>query len=165
MPSSEHSRGKVVACRLLRGSRGSWLLVLWLAVACGGQNSEETAPPEPELVDVGAGIAFDPSGDQQAVKPKVSLIGILPDDFPADLQIRLPASLIDFGKTSRGQRFVSLITPDPLQTVRAEQESLLRRQGWTIERDKTASSLRKGQRQVRLRCEDARPGTVFSFEY
>lgn len=135
-------------------------LALYLA---GCQPStEETATLE--AVDVEPALVVGTEDDQQAVERGPALSGIMPTDFPSDLPLYLPASLIDFG-TRDGARYVSLLTSSSLSQVERELSELLRQQGWSLAEASGSKRLRKGAQQVSLRLENARPGTLYHFEY
>lgn len=122
---------------------------------------------EPEIVDtvdVEPSLSITPDEDQTAVARAPELVGILPADFPTDLPLFLPASLVDFG-TNEGARYVSLLTATSLQRVDRELAALLRQKGWSVSDAAGGKRLRKGSQQVTLRLENARPGTLFHYEY
>lgn len=139
------------------------LLFLILTPGCQRSESEREVP----TIDVPPPLAVETSNDPQADEEQVLLIGILPDDFPDDLPIYLPASLIDFGRTEGGLRFVHLISPHRLSRVRRELGDLMSAGGWSSEAggQKGRARWRKGIREVWLRVEDARPGALCIFEY
>lgn len=144
---------------------GSIALATLLALAsCGG--GEVTEMEELETVDVTPALEVDTSEDPQGRARSAELVGILPGDFPADLPLYLPASLIDFDETASGRPTVSLLTPEGISTVRRVLFARAREQGWTAASgDGGAIVLRKGGRTALLRLEEARPGTVYRFEY
>lgn len=147
---------------------GWGLVVLSLtALGCGTEAPPEGAQRPSEIVDVKPMIAdVEISGDQQAVARKPSLIGVLPSDFPDDVPMYLPASLVDFGNTADGGRSVSLATATGRSQVSDQLAGLLVAQGWQSEGDSGGRTVwRKGERTVRLRIETASTGTVYHFEY
>lgn len=134
------------------------------ALGCG-PGAEPGQEPPPETVDVAPAISIDVGNDPQAVAPKPSLTGVLPADFPDDLPLYLPASLIDFGGGAAGARSVTLLSPHARTRVAGELERLLAGRGWSVGGGGDARVLRKGSRQVRLEIRDGNPGTIFRFEY
>jgi hypothetical protein len=117
-----------------------------------------------EIVDVEMPIEVDTSEDPQAVPRAPQLVGILPQGFPEDIPLYLPASLIDFGTNSRG-RTVTLLTPHELSQMRPAYEDLLREAGWVVHRVDSEVELSKGQRKVRMLWIDSNPGSEYLVEY
>ena len=137
------------------------VLFLVLTLGCGGSgNSGEVD----EIIDVEVPVEVDTSNDPQEVKRAPQLVGILPADFPQDVPLYLPASLIDFGTTATG-RTVTLLTPHELSRVRPAYESLLRGAGWGVKRQNRDLELSKGERLLRLRFADGNPGSTYLVEY
>lgn len=139
-------------------------LVLLLAacsmLACFGGSGESSGVKE--IIDVRDLPQVDTSQDPQAEARKPSLVGILPSDFPGDLPLYLPASLVDFGSNPRS---VDLLSPDALGRVRPELFRLIRAGGWTVQESGGGASLRKDSRRVRLIVREGQPGTLYRFEY
>ncbi len=138
------------------------LIVAVSFAACRKSLEQE---PELEAIDVGPALEIGTEDDQTAVERPAALVGVLPEDFPADLPLYLPASLVDFGTVGDGWVFVNLLTPHPLVRVERELSAQLTRRGWTAATAGSGRLLRKGASRVRLRVEDARPGTQYRFEY
>ncbi len=144
------------------------LLVYGAALAamagCGDKSGQaDAAPKAPETVDIAPAIKPPTVDDIQAAAPKKGLVGVLPDDFPRELPIYLPSSVIDFGKKD-GRRFVLLQSPDP----RAGVEAWLRRAaadaGYRVENQGGRLQLSKGGRRFALSF--AGQGTSeFRYEY
>jgi hypothetical protein len=93
----------------------------------------------------------------------------LPRGFPADLPVYVPASVIDFGAATGGNQQAEMLSPHPRAQVAAALEQRLRQNGWTIVPGDGARAkqkqLSKGNRQAWLEVRDARPGTLFRYEY
>jgi len=142
------------------------LIVLPLVVSCNGSGTASEAR-RLKTIDVPPALEVHTINDPQARERVPVLVGVLPADFPSDLPLYIPASLIDFGRTDEGHRSVSLLTPHKPIQVRRRLDVLLAERGWaaTAEGDGNLTTLRKGQRRVRLHIEDAHPGTVYRFEY
>lgn len=148
-----------------RTTAARWLaLAAVLALAACGEPPTETQ--EIETVDVTPTLEIDTSEDTQARARTPELVGILPGDFPSDLPLYLPASLVDFDESERGRPTVSLLTPHGISTVRRELLTRLHEAGWSAAAgDDGTWVLRKDGRRAWLRLEEARPGTVYRFEY
>lgn len=129
--------------------------------ACGGSDQ----PDSLTAVDVVEQPALDPTNDPVASARPTALIGILPSDFPDDVTLYLPASLVDF-ETSEEIHWVDLFTPSPVSTVRPELIALLRSSGWSVN-DSTPDTLTasKDSRRLQISIRDARPGTEYRIEY
>jgi hypothetical protein len=138
------------------------VLLLPFLFACGG----EEAPKEERLetVDVAPPLTLETADDPRQAAPEPQLSGVLPTDFPSDLPLYLPASLVDSETTASGAS-VTLLTGAPLSRVRDELFERARAQGWQVEPDAGGAALHKGSARVRLRVEDARPGTHYVYEY
>ena len=125
MTPPEHNRAhsqspprQLVACIFLLGG------LVW-----SGCPSE----PKPKHInseDVPPAVEIDMSADEQAEPPKPKLVGILPNDFPKDLPVYIPASLVDFGESEEGRPTVSLLSPHSMSRVRRELYARLRDRGW-----------------------------------
>lgn len=152
-------------------SGGGWLsilcgAVLWL-LACGGDPAPEMDRQPSKTIDVQPVIEeVEITGDPQAVARQPTLSGVLPSDFPSDVPLFLPASLIDFGGTAEGLRSVSLATPVGQSKVDAQLTALLNEAGWRAGGGQGETRrFSKGERTVRLRIEGASTGAVYHFEY
>ena len=168
MGNAKHSIARAATSGVLARTAARWTLATLLIVAgtvgCGGQTGKEERP-RLETVDVAPALDVDPTDDPQAVARGPELVGILPKDFPSDLPLLLPASLVDFG-ASGGLRYVSLLTAASKARVERELVTRIRDRGWTVtDREDGSKRLMKDGQQVRLSIEDARPGTLYHFEY
>lgn len=144
-----------------------WLPLLGLLACGGGDPAPEMSGRPKQTIDVKPIIEdIEISGDVQAVARKPTLTGVLPSDFPSDVPLLLPASLIDFGGTADGRRSVSLATPVGQSSVDTRLMGLLNEAGWRSSGNEGgARRLSKGERTVRLRIEGASTGAVYHFEY
>ncbi len=163
MTDSEHSTQGRRSGQLTSALLGI-LVAVFLAGGCQ-QGTEQKAEPELEAVDVAPGLSIETENDQQEVVPPPALVGILPDDFPDGLPLYLPASLVDFGPADGGWVFVNLLTSHSLAKVERGLDARLRDAGWSVTESGGVRQLRRGNSRVRLRIEDARPGTQYRFEY
>ncbi len=143
----------------------TWIVALALALLAGGCRQDPEQVPELEAVDVISGPVVDIADDPKAAERTPELVGVLPDDFPDDLPLYLPASLVDFGTVDDGWVYVNLLTPHSLARVERELSALLTERGWATVAAGEAQQLRRGNARVRLLVEDARPGTQYRFEY
>ncbi len=139
--------------------------MLIAALVAGGCRASSEQEPELEAVDVGAALEIATEDDPQAVERPPALVGVLPEDFPDDLPLYLPASLVDFGTVDDGWGYVNLLTPHSLARVERELSAKLTERGWTAAGSDGVRRLRKGGMRVRLLVTDARPGTEYRFEY
>jgi hypothetical protein len=121
------------------------LLLAFALAACAPEAETADGQKAPETVDVGPAVDVDPDRDQVAVKPKVSLVGVLPDDFPKDVPVYIPSSVTDFGR-SGGKRFVLLQAPHDRAQVEAGWRSLLSQQKVRVEAAGGRWRLLRGQR-------------------
>ena len=126
------------------------------------------APPgeEPlETVDVEPALELETVDDQQAPERKAELAGRLPSDFPADLPLFLPASLVDFGESPNGAT-VTLLTPRPLAEVRRQLLEQARALGWSVAPGSAGQyELSRAGRRVRLEVGDGHPGASYAYVY
>ena len=142
---------------------GLCVVVLALLTACGRPGGEQQ---EVQTVDIPPPLTIEIESDQQAAEREPELVGILPGDFPEDLPIYLPASLIDFGSAD-GAGSVTLITPHTISRVRDELQRSAAAEGWSLEVDEAAGALtlQKGSRRARIRITNSAPGTTYQVEY
>jgi hypothetical protein len=101
--------------------------LLLLALGCGTREAEREVPKlETEEVPdpIDAGISLE--NDVQARAPGKAVAGVLPGDFPPDVPVYSPTSVVDFGPG-----FVELHSPDPPSEVRAWLAASAARAGWS----------------------------------
>ncbi len=95
-----------------------------------------------------------------------TLAGVLPSDFPPDLPVFRPSSIVDFGQPTSASRFVTVDTSAPAGQARGSLEGQLRRAGWRLEPiSESTWSCTKDGRRVRVVLEDLRSGTRIRYEY
>ncbi len=149
----------------------TYLVALALTLLAGALLSSCSAKPPAEddslaTEDVAPGLELSIDEDTQATARKPSLSGVLPGDFPQDLPLHLPASLIDFSQEDDPERSITLFSPDPSSKVRASLEAKLAAAGWSLSPEGAGSwTLGKGSRRAHLSVEDARPGTQVRIRY
>jgi hypothetical protein len=139
-----------------------WLLGAVLALcACQGETTGADGQAQLEAVDVAPALTVPTEADTQAKKARVeALTGVLPQNFPADLALPIPASLIDFG-----DRFVVLQSPRTRNEVTAELRQSLRQKGWSIQAEGLEWRLSKSGRKAGLRFEKRSEITVLRYDY
>lgn len=144
------------------------LLVGGSGLGCA-ETAEKSDEPALETVEVSPTLEVATQDDPQAKPRPVELVGILPTGFPSDLPIYLPASVVDFGAATGGYQQAELLTSHPLTQVVSTLEQKLRQNGWTITPGNGPRAkqkrLSKGNRDAWLEARDARPGTIFRYEY
>jgi len=113
----------------------------------GELETVEVAPPP----DAGASLAGD---EVERRRQESGLAGILPSDFPRDLPLPLPASLID---TERGGGEVAILlaSPSACGALRESHRVQLLAAGW---REEGEGSFRQGGRRAAVSYRDSRPG-------
>lgn len=134
------------------------LLAFTLALAACRNEPAQRPPIDEQVQDVApppdASLSTEADPQGKAAAPTFS--GVLPETFPKDVPTYVPGTLVDFG-----ERWIAIQTPDPPSVVRQRLPSMLRGRGWSVEGD----SFTKAGRTLRLRIEDARPGTKIVVEY
>ena len=141
-------------------------MVLGAAVSGCPRKADENEEAPLETVEVAPSLEVATQDDPQAKPRPVALVGILPTGFPPDLPIYLPASVVDFGSASNGYQQAELLSPHPRDQVAAGLEQRLRKNGWSIApAGGTRAKLSKGNRDAWLEVRDAKPGTIFRYEY
>jgi len=123
------------------------LLAAALLAACGGGSADAPQPLETvdvtEAIDAGASLEGDVVA-QPIEPPPGAIAGALPADFPRDVPLPAPASLVDFA-TAPGFRSVTLesaMTPDE---ARSAYERRLRGAGF---RPDPSGAWRRGDRTL-----------------
>jgi len=135
----------------------SGLLILAVIPACRPETAERP-PIDPQVQDIAPppDATLSTEGDEQAKVAAPGFSGVLPETYPKDAPPYVPSTLVDFG-----DRWVAFQTPDAMAAVRQRLPALLRGRGWTGD----GSTFAKAGRTLRVRYEDARPGTRIVVEY
>lgn len=144
--------------------RRAWIALFFLAftVSCSDAPSEKRSP----TVDVSPSIQVETSEDPKSVEREASFAGALPGNFPKDLPVYTPASLVDFGSSEGGGSFVDILTPHEVARVRRAFVGQLKKSGWSSAAGRDGELiLSKGSRRVRLTIRDGEPGTLYRYEY
>ena len=105
------------------------LLLLLLATACGAPVEDADSGP---TIDVEPGVEV--STEDDVVEPRRAndgLSGILPSDFPGDVPLVLPASLVDYGEEN-GQPYAEFATAKSRQSVEQGLIGLLQDRDWDV---------------------------------
>jgi len=148
---------------------GIVMVILLFSGACGrkmGPGSDESKPLETVEVDEGPEAALTTEYDEFAApRPAQEMAGVLPSDFPSDVPIFSPSSLVDFGSPG-GERYVELDTSAPMNGVRASLESQLSNAGWrSTGSSGEARVFTKAGRELRVVLQDLSAGTRIRYEY
>ena len=148
---------------------GIVMVILLFSGACGrkmGPGSDESKPLETVEVDEGPEAALTTEYDEFAApRPAQEMAGVLPSDFPSDVPVFSPSSLVDFGSPG-GERYVELDTSAPLNGVRASLESQLSNAGWrSTGSSGEAMVFTKAGRELRVVLQDLSAGTRIRYEY
>ena len=144
-------------------------MLLLLTLGCSTDSSEiEEAPFETE--DVGAGVDHQirPETDTKpAPREMVSLIGLLPSDFPADVWVYEPSSIVDLPAPDSSELFVTLKARAEFAAVAAKLGAKLAASGWSGASLESGDTVvfRKGERQIVVGLEDQRGETRIRVEY
>jgi hypothetical protein len=87
-----------------------------------------------ETVDVDAPVdsQIRPDQDQRAQVRDRGLLGVLPGDFPADLWVYEPASIVDFGAAEAGRSYVALRAVGSPQEVSRRFQAQEGSRGWQV---------------------------------
>ncbi len=142
----------------------------WILLGCGVESPEQR-PAQMELETEEVGLAPDAELstelDERAKALGPAIAGVLPSDFPADLPLFAPSSLIDFGGTPDGRRYVELDTTSSCGEVARRLSSELAAAGWrrTSSAQAGGGVYRKAQRQAVIRWLDRLPGCGIRVEY
>lgn len=148
---------------------GIVMLSLFFVGACGrkmGPGDGESKPLETVDVDMGPEAALTTEHDEFAApRPAQEMAGVLPSDFPSDVPVFSPSSLVDFGSPET-QRYVELDTSAPMSGVRASLESQLSNAGWSRSGSNAeAIVFVKAGRELRVVLLDLSAGTRIRYEY
>lgn len=124
----------------------------------------EELPLEPvEVTDV-VDAEIDLSSDEKGPRIEEGVSGLLPADFPRDLPLFAPSSLVDYG-SGGGGRFLLLAAGRSAAEVRSKQLASARAAGWSVAEEGGGWRLGRGGRSVRLEIRDAGGATELRFEY
>jgi hypothetical protein len=106
------------------------------SLACRPAEPSPAEDPEEtvETVDVGESIdsQIRPEEDERAEVRERGLLGVLPGDFPKDLWVYEPASIVDLGAAEAGRAYVSLRTVASPEEVSRRFQAQERSRGWQV---------------------------------
>ena len=156
----------------MRRAPGAALVLATIAlVPLGGACRRGDAPPSEdaiETVDVPESIdsQIRPEDDTRAELRERGLLGVLPGDFPSDLWVYEPASIVDFGEAEAGRSYVALRTvATPAEAARRFQAEE-RARGWEVAVvAPTLVTFTKGGRLVEAELEHRGNETWIRIEY
>lgn len=145
-----------------------WRVVAALALLVGLQACDRSAPQaeqpeELETVDVGGGFDAELTTefDERAKQVEIDMGGVLPSDFPPEMPVFSPSSVVDFGPG-----FVELDTPVPATEVRSSLGPQIQRSGWTVDSIGDGGSVySRGGQRVRVVVQGAGAGARIRYEY
>ena len=138
-------------------------VMLVALVACDRSGPEAKQPKELETVDVGGGFdaQLSTEEDERAKRLEVDMGGVLPSDFPEEMPILTPSSIVDFGPG-----FVEIDTPLPMSEVQSSLGAQIQRSGWTVTSIGDGGSLySRAGRRVKVVLTDFGSGTRIRYEY
>lgn len=150
-------------------SRGYVLLSLLVFAACGGKTApggDGSEALETVEVDEGPEAGLTTEFDEYAApRPSSEMAGVLPSDFPSDVPVFSPSSVVDFGSPDT-QRYVELDTSAPTEGVRAALISQLSEAGWSSSSATgDAMVFTKAGHRLRVVLEGLSGGTRIRYEY
>lgn len=138
-----------------------------LASSC--KPAEEPSRIELTTIDVQPHIdaALTTAYDETAIVYGDTVSGVLPSDFPQDIPLYIPASLINMGTSETGRPFVVLATPHGSDLVNQAVVDRLAKAGWTaVSTDSSGlTTFGRGSRRVWLRVETSGVLTEITVEY
>ncbi len=143
------------------------LTAAFLASSC--KPAEEPSRIELTTIDIRPEIdaALTTAYDETAVIEGDTVAGVLPSDFPQDIPLYAPASLIDMGSSQTGRPFLVLATPDEKNLVHQAVIDKLGNAGWkALSTDPSGlTTFGKGLRRVWFRVETSGALTEMQVEY
>jgi len=138
------------------------LLVISLA-ACDRSAAKPDKPKDLETVDIGGGLDAELTTefDEREKQVEIDIGGVLPSDFPSEMPVFSPSSIIDFGPG-----FVEVDSLVPAAEVRSTLGARIQRSGWTVDSIGDGGSVySRGSHRVRVVVRDAGSGTRIRYEY
>lgn len=142
------------------------LLILGCPAAEPGAEEEEAF----ETSDVGSGVdsQIRPEDDAQPTPREViSLVGMLPSDFPDDVWVYEPSSIVDLPAAPSEERWIVFRARETSPMVAAKLEAKLRVDGWSgggLDGGLPVT-FRKGERTLVVGLSDQREETAIRVEY
>ena len=142
----------------------AWGVGVAIMMGCASEKPAQFEEPARDTGDLPAAMDHDPDTDPRAPSQRARLGGVLPSDFPNDLPVLLPASVVDFGEGG-GQSWVAFETRLPPATVVSRLHGQLGSAGWEGGVTVGASTLRKADRSLEVTVESANEGSRYQYCY
>ena len=145
------------------------LTLTLLATGCSGPGESGSGNPS-ETVDVPPALEIPTENDEVAAPRAVEdVAGLMPSNFPEDLPLHRPSSLVNFGDDEQ-RAWVELLSDDPPIHVEQTLTNRLRSGGWSMSPIDSGSEhrtfeLRRSGHVARLTIRKSGPGTLFRYEY
>lgn len=142
------------------------LLILGCPAAEPGAEEDDSL----DTRDVGSGVdsQIRPEEDAQPTPREViSLVGMLPSDFPDDVWVYEPASIVDLPAAASEERYIVFKAREPLPAVAEKMRARLEADGWsggTLDGGRSVT-FRKGDRRIVVGLVDEREETAIRVEY
>ena len=142
------------------------LLILGCPAAEPDVEEDETF----DTADVGSGVdsQIRPEDDAQPTPREViSLVGMLPSDFPDDVWVYEPSSIVDLPSASSQERYIVFRARESLPEVAGKMRARLEADGWSGGSLDGAEpvAFRKGERRILVELVDEREETSIRVEY
>ena len=150
-------------------SRTGLAVLLALALLGCPSSPEEALGGELETTDIGESVdsQIRPEDDPRGEERDELLVGMLPSDFPTDVWVYEPSTVLDFATADNDARFAVLKAREPLATVEQRLERRLTGDGWRGGElgEDAARVFTKGERRIRVRLEGDRGETTIRIEW
>ncbi len=146
------------------------LLAATIVSALGCSRPGDSGPGKPsKTVDVPPALEISTENDEVAAPRTVDVAGLMPSNFPDDLPLHMPSSLVNFGDDEQGA-WVELLSDDPRMHVEQTLTNRLRAGGWSARNVGSGSDidtfeLRRSGYSVKLIIRQGNPGTLYRYEY
>lgn len=138
------------------------LLVIGLP-ACDRSAAKPDKPKELETIDVDGGLDAELTieFDERAKQVEIDIGGVLPSDFPSEMPVFSPSSIIDFGPG-----FVEVDSAVSAAEVRSTLGARIQRSGWAVDSIGDGGSVySRGGHRVRVVVREVGSGTRIRYEY
>lgn len=150
-----------------RPNRWPCAVVLVAGLACApsvGERDESGAAVEVEDVALPVDAELTLEDDVKGPKIVQGLGGVLPSDYPRDLPIHLPSSIVDFGRGAE-VAFVEFESPTSKAAVAAGLRRRLAEAGWELTAGQGSWVATRDGRRARFELDDSGGGTRIRVEY
>jgi len=139
------------------------VLVLIVVTACDRSAPRPKKEKELETVDIGGGFdaGLSTDSDERAKQVTIDVGGVLPSDFPSEMPLFSPSSIVDFGPG-----FVEVDTSVPAGEVGSSLGALAQRAGWSVDSiGGGTSTYVRGEQRVKVQLTEIGSGTRIRYEY